>query len=101
MSKTTKSKPKKTEAKAALARVVAVKTARNRQRFMPDAVFISLDGEPGPKGAFDVLGWSLEPDAKAWDVERLKRQLKQIKREWSEVWGASWKLEITIAPRLR
>lgn len=97
---TTTKKPKaKTPAKNT-ARVVAIKTARNRQQFMPDTVFVSLDGEPGPRGAFDVLGWSLEPDAKAWSIERLEDQLKQIKREWSEVWGAAWKLQITIQPRL-
>jgi hypothetical protein len=72
------------------------KTKRNA--YMPDRVIVSLEGRPGADGLVMVCGWSatMPDDAMTdrWPIARLKKHIKTLTKEWAELSGPGWKLEI-------
>lgn len=75
--------------------VWAVKTRQTKANaWMPEACFVRLEGERGPRGFLDVCGWSSIPDKTAWPIVRLKRYLAKIIQQWQVDYGLGWKLEI-------
>lgn len=76
--------------------VVATKRARCKQTWMPDRVYVRLNGFGGVTGwgGFDVEGWSTERP-RAYALMRLREHAHAIMRQWRELHSAAWTLTAT------
>jgi hypothetical protein len=76
--------------------MVAVKRPKCKQTWMPDRVYVCLQGVgiPGGWGMFDVEGWSIARP-RAYPLTRIKEHGHSIMREWHEMHSTYWTLIAT------
>jgi hypothetical protein len=73
--------------------MVAVKRPKCAQTWMPDRVYVCLQGFGSGWGAFDVEGWSIAAP-RLYPLTRIKEHTHSITRAWHDLYSAAWTLRV-------
>jgi hypothetical protein len=78
---------------AKMCQLVAIRTRSTKlNAWMPARAYVQLTGES--RGVLLMLcGWSAE-GTEHWPERRLRANFKTITKDWHELYGKTWKLEI-------